>query len=247
MNKYLIGAALGVLVLIGIGSCKANADPLVDQVFNPSVQIGDYCSGEIIKSDRDVKTGEVSTYVLTAKHCTEDNGEIVTINKALYDKHNRQIGTKTYLSDVYGRSWKSDLALLKLRDKDTYFEQVAEVAPKDITLTYGMNVELVGYPLGRSMTWTSGRLGYVEEGVFKDVSQSGQFYRATPDLAPGSSGSSMFVWNEAAKKYQVIGVTTGGAVPITFFNFFTPVEEINDYLSTVFNNSQTTGTTLGAK
>jgi S1-C subfamily serine protease len=229
MKKFIFG----VLMVLGL-STPSWADPMADQMFEPSVQIGDYCSGEIIKSDRDVKTGEVETYVLTAKHCTENDGKIVTVNKALYDNHNRQTGVKTYLADVYGQSYKSDLALLKLRDKQTYFEHVAKVAPRDITLTYGQNVELVGYPLGRSMTWTSGRLGYVEDGVFKDVSQSGQFYRATPDLAPGSSGSSMFTWNDQTKEYQVIGVTTGGAMPITFFNFFTPVEEINDYLNVVF-------------
>src|SRR5690242_8362321 len=197
MNKFVL-ALIATISLTGI----AKADPMVDQMFDPSVQIGNYCSGEIIKSDRDLKTGEVSTYVLTAKHCTENDGKIVTVNKAIYDKHNRQISIKTYLADVYGRSYKSDLALLKLRDKDTYFEKVATVASRDIELTYGQGVELVGYPLGRSMTWTSGRLGYVEEGVFKDVSQSGQFYRATPDLAPGSSGSSMFTWNDKTKQYE---------------------------------------------
>lgn len=237
--KSLIAAA--VLSSIPI---SAFADPLIDQVFTPSVHltIGDAmspqgtCSGEIIKSDRDAKTGKVATYVLTAKHCVKDNEkDDFTVTKKLYDKNNKEIGSKTYLADALGTSYKSDLALLKLRDTDTYFEQVATVAPKDTTLTFGSTVELIGYPLGRSMTWTEGKLGYIEKvEQFADVSQSTYFQRATPEMAPGSSGSSMFVWSDTDKKYEVIGILTGGPKNWSWMGFYTPLDEINDYLSTAF-------------
>jgi len=229
---YLLGAGIGLLFLIGLGTCKSNANPLIDQVFEPSVRLGDFCSGEIIKSERDEKTGEVSTFILTAKHCvlkTKDS-DTIEINKDQYDSKNRKVGKKVYLSQVYGRSYKSDLALLKLRDKDTFFEHVAEVAKSDIKLEFGQDVDLIGYPLGRSMTYTTGKLGFVEDGVFGDISRTTQFYRATPDLAPGSSGSSMFTFVDGS--YKVIGIATGGAQMFSWFNFFTPIEEINEYLDT---------------
>lgn len=236
---YLLGALAGVTLLFAMGYCSTvRADPLVDQVFTPSVQLGDFCSGEIVYSKRDQESGDVSTVVLTAKHCVLGNEKgLVPINKAIYDNHNRQIGTSTYLSTVLGTSYKSDLALLKLRDKNTLFTDVAEVAPSDTPLRFGQEVVVVGYPMGRSMTYTEGNLGFVEDGVFPDISQSRQFYRATPDIAPGSSGSSMFTLVDG--KYQIIGITTGGARMFSWFNFFTPVEEINDYLETASKSYMT--------
>ena len=207
----------------------ALAGPLETQVFEPSVQIGNYCSGEIISSEREPVSGDVATIVLTAKHCVLDEKGPVEVNKAVYDEQNRKTGVKTYIADVLGKSFKSDLAVLRLRDKDALFMQTASVAPKDMKLSFGQDVAVVGYPLGGSMTYTKGSLGYVEEGMFGDISKSKQFYRATPDIAPGSSGSSMFTQTETGE-YVIIGITTGGFRGVTFMNFFTPIEEIHDYL-----------------
>jgi Trypsin-like serine proteases, typically periplasmic, contain C-terminal PDZ domain len=232
-KTYLLGALAGVVALFGLGYCGvAKADPLVDQVFGPSVQLGDFCSGEIIHSKRDEKTDKVSTIVLSAKHCVmDDTKKLVTINKAVYDTHNRKTGVKTYIAEVLGTSFKSDLAVLKLRDQSYLFTDVAKVAKSDTPLRFGQDVVVVGYPLGRSMTYTEGNLGFVEDNVFSDISESKQFYRATPDIAPGSSGSSMFTLVDG--EYQIIGVVTGGASQFSWFNFFTPIEEINEYLDVV--------------
>lgn len=233
--KLLKKIYVGALILFSSTALAGAMDnKIVDQVFAPSVQLDKNCSGEIIHSKRNEKTGKVSTIVLTAKHCVlglADN-KTVDINKNLYDKNNRLIGVKTYTSYVLGKSYKSDLAVLKLRDEDTFFEKVAQVAPKDMPLEFAQDVHLVGYPLGRSMTYTVGKLGYVEDDMFTDVSTTGQFYRATPDLAPGSSGSSMFA-QDAKGDYKVVGVATGGARAFSFMNFFTPIEEINEYLDVV--------------
>lgn len=231
-NLYLVGAGIGIILLTLLSCGQAKADPLVDQVFNPSVQLGDYCSGEIIYSKRNEQTDKVNTIVLTAKHCVMDDPEkLIPINKAVYDNKNRKTGVKTYIASVLGQSYKSDLAVLKLRDHSYLFDDVAKVAKADTPLAFGQSVVVVGYPLGRSMTYTEGNLGYVEDGVFNDISQSKQFYRATPDIAPGSSGSSMFTFVDG--EYQIIGVVTGGASRLSWFNFFTPVEEINEYLDVV--------------
>lgn len=232
MMKYFygLGALFCVVLLLLIGGISlAKADPLVDQVFNPTVQLGSFCSGAIIHSERAQKSGLVSTIVLTAKHCIEDADETIDINKARYDSHNRLVGKDVYTAEVFGTSYKSDLALLRLNDKQTLFENVGKVADKDTPLAFGQNVELIGYPLGLSMTYTTGKLGYVEKmRAFSDVSKTGEFYRATPDIAPGSSGSSMYTL--VGNEYQIIGIVTGGATKYTFVNFFTPIEEINEYL-----------------
>jgi len=237
--KSLVAAA--VLSFVPL---SAYADPLVDQVLTPSYQIGapnkgGFCSGEMIKSERDAKTGKVSTYVLTAKHCVKDDEKATyEITKDDHSSNLHQTGQKAYLADVYGTSYKSDLALLKLRDTDTYFDTVATVAKKDIKLSYGQTVEMVGYPLGRSMTWTEGKLGYVEEvEPFADVSNSKLFQRASPESAPGSSGSSLFVFNDETKKYEIVGVLTGGPNQFFYIGLYTPVDEINDYLSTALTTS----------
>ena len=236
----LVGGMVGLL-LVGATS-YVKADPMVDQVYAPSVRLDDstggFCSGQIVKSQRDDKTGKVGTYVLTAKHCVLDtpDGETIHITKENHDDSLKKTGETRYDAKVEGKSYKSDLALLKLVDDNTFFDKVAKVAPKDIKLTFGQTVEVVGYPVGLSMTWTEGKLGYKEEQpAFKSVSQSQLFFRATPDIVGGSSGSAMYTFNN--NEYQIIGITTGGYQFGTFVNYFTPVDEINDYLDTALPKS----------
>lgn len=229
-DNFIYYAVAFVILLLVLTTCnQAKADPLLTDMVGPSVQLGNYCSGQIIHSKRNEKTGKVSTVVLTAKHCVKD-GELVSINKAVYNEQNRKIAVKSYLATLLGKSFKSDLALLKLRDEETFFDDVAKVAPAKTPLRFGQDVYVVAYPLGLSMTLTAGKLGYVEDGLFDNLSNSKQFYRATPDVMPGSSGSAMFTLVD--NSYQIIGITTGMVGGITFMNFFTPVEEINEYLDT---------------
>jgi len=233
LSKTLL--TLGALFLLSVVATNVFASPLQDQVFEPSVQIGadgkGFCSGEIISSERDAISGDVSTIILTAKHCVKDDPKdtIYQIMKAKYDEKNRKVGVDVYLAEVLGQSYKSDLALIRLRDKDTLFIKTATVAPRDTKLEFSQKVSVIGYPVGGSMTYTDGYLGFVEDGFFKDISTSGQFYRATPDTAPGSSGSSMFTQNKTGA-YEIIGTLTGGMRGFSYINLYTPIEEINDYL-----------------
>lgn len=229
LTKTLLLA--GGLFLVAVLATNAKADPLVDQVRTPVVRLDAFCSGTIISSKRDDKTGKVATYVLTAKHCVKDNEkDTIPIAK---DKYNGldKAGKTIYDATVYGTSYKSDLALLKLRDDQTFFDKVAKVADKDINLQFGQAVVVDGYPLGLSMTETEGKLGYKEEQpAFSDISQSKMFYRASPDIVGGSSGSGLFTFDNG--EYKLIGVVTGGYQRATYINYFTPIDEIRDYLAT---------------
>lgn len=227
MFKRLLLAATVILGLTGVSF----AENLQKEVFNTSVRLEAFCSGTIIHSDRDKLSGKVSTIVLTAKHCVMDKniGDVLNVNKFVYNDRLRQIKTDSYVATYEGASYKSDLAVLKLKDEQTLFEDVATVGKADIPLAFGDPVVSVGYPLGLSQTYTLGNLGFVEtQTAFNRVSSTNEFFRATPDIAPGSSGGSLFTLKDG--KYQLIGVVTGGAPQFSFFNYFTPVEEINEYL-----------------
>lgn len=227
-----------------------------DQMFTPNVKISitsdlnafsmpqGFCSGQIIHSARDPKTGDVETYVLTAKHCTDKTGQRMEV---IIEDHGKSLDLNKgihYEASVWGQSYKSDLALLKLDDKEDYFEKVAKIAPKGTVLNFGDKVELVGYPFGLSQTWTEGRLGYVEKAnqFFSPLSDSGRFFRATPMMAGGNSGSSMFFLSPKSGDYEVIGVLTGGAAG--FAGFYTPLDELREYLDQA---SKAWGTDLDGK
>lgn len=233
LGKFFVALGLAYVGAVAFTNCSWADEAHDKQVFAPAVQIEDYCSGTIIHSKRGQVTGKVSTIVLTAKHCVDDKtaGDTLAINQNVYNTVNRKIERVSHYGELLGSSYKADLALIKLKDEARLFD-AAEVAPKDIKLTFGQAVEVIGYPLGGSMTWTMGNLGFVEEvGAFSQYSQSKEFYRATPDVLGGSSGSPMFT-KDTDGKFKVIGTLTGGVRMGTFFNFFTPIEEIQDYLET---------------
>lgn len=240
---WVVVAALVLLAGVVWGPNLAKAADLTElpkmneQMFLPSVQLGNsstesFCSGTFVQSERDQVSGEVKTFILTAKHCVEDrpDGSDVSVVVHNYNNANREINAVDYKAIVYGKSYKSDLALLKLKDKDKFFTNIAKIAPADTKLVFGQDVWVVGYPLGLSQTMTSGTLGRVETvEAFNSISRSKEFYRSTPDIAPGNSGGAMFQKN-AKGDYEVIGVATGAIRGFTYINFYSPVEEINDYL-----------------
>lgn len=240
----LLGAALMAIGAIGLAHAQSPSDmfKVQDEMLTPTVQIRvdtnimgmfqGYCSGSIIASKRDEKTGDVTTLVLTAKHCTEAVDERMEVVSYEHSKSNREIKENVWKAKVCGRSWKSDLALVKLDDHQTFFEKTAKVAEKGIVLNFGDDVDLVGYPAGLGLTWTEGKLGYVEDThglAFDDISQSTEFYRATPMMTGGSSGSPLF-YQDTDGTYKIVGVLTGGG--LQYLGFYTPVEEINAYLDT---------------
>lgn len=255
-NKWFWGGLAVILIAVAVGYCspKASAADLAElpkmneQMFVPSVQLGNsstdgFCSGTLISSERDQVSGDVETFILTAKHCVTDHkdGGDISVIIHNYNTENREINAVDHKAIVYGKSYKSDLALLKLKDKDTFFKTTAKIAPKDTKLVFGQDVWVVGYPLGLSQTLTSGVLGRVETvEPFSTYSQSRQFYRSTPDIAPGNSGGAMFQKN-AKGDYEIIGVATGTIRGFTYINFYSPIEEINEYLSVALQKKSLAG------
>lgn len=235
MKSLFLAAALALSAF----SASA-ATPEVIDASKAVVQLERDCSGTVVKSERDFKTGDVETYILTAKHCIQ-GGDKLTVNVDNYQK-NRVVKTEAYVADVWKKSWKSDLALLKLRDKQTGFLFKNEVAPKDTKMEWGDDVLTIGYPLGRSKTLTYGTLGYVEDVTGEaDFSQSNEFYRATPSVAPGSSGSGLLKLVDG--KYKIVGILTAAAGrSSTHIALYTPIEEVNEFMESAFSNSVTVKT-----
>lgn len=228
---YAIGF---IVVIFGLLLLSKPASPaplselpkIGEEMFLPSVQLDKNCSGTIIYSDRDKISGKVSTMVLTAKHCTESLNQDLEIFIYDYNKSNRLVKSNGWTAKVWGQSYKSDLALIKLVDDNTIFK-TAKIAPRSTgeSLIFGQDVFSVSYPLGGSMTFTQGTLGRVENLPY---SSSKEFYRSTPDIAPGSSGSGLF--QNVTGDYELIGTLTAGYRHFSFMNLYTPIEEIHDYL-----------------
>lgn len=231
---FYIGAGVVGASLLGLLISQANAAPLEElkkmdeQMFSPSIQLNKNCSGTLIYSDRDKEKGTVNTIALTAKHCIDAADQRLDVMTYVYNKSNRLITEEAHKAKVLGMSYKSDLALIKLEDQNTIFP-VAKVAKKETgeSLKFGQDIWNVSYPKGGSRTLTQGVLGYVEiVDAFK--TKTGEFYRMTPDIAPGSSGSGMF--QNTTGDYELIGVVTGMYSGFSYMGLITPIEEINEYL-----------------
>lgn len=210
-----------------------NYKVMKSEMFDPSVQLGEFCSGTLIYSERDASDGKVTNMILTAKHCVDKVGQDIEVNMPIYNKKNQIVKKTTYRANVWGISSKSDLALLKLKDDETYFLNVARVASDERadSLVFAEPVFNVSFPLGWSQTFTEGTFGRIETvDSFSSLSDTKEFFRATPDIAPASSGSPLFAQADDGG-YELIGTLTGGAIPFTFISLYTPTYEINAYLN----------------
>lgn len=222
-----IAMLAGLLVATTVGAM--DLDKLQNEVLGSTAQLNNSCTAQLIYSDRDKETGKVETLLLTAKHCVESTPNVEQRVEFPVYQNMRVVKKEQYLGTVAGMYYKGDLALVKLKDQNTFFPNVVNIADKATQIRMGEDVVTVGYPLGRGLTVTEGLFGALEVDPGFGESMGKEFFRATPDIAGGSSGGGMYRMTDKGD-FELIGTVTGGYPKASFINFYTPVEVINEYL-----------------
>lgn len=230
MRNLIAAIALSVAAAIAFASpAMAGNLKLQDQVLSATVQLNGNCSGTVIHSKRDEKSGDVRTVVLTAAHCVDQSMQKdQDVDLPVY-QGNRVVKKERYIGRVIGKYYKRDLALIELKDKDTLFQKVARIAEAEPAVAMGDYVITVGYPGGMGLTITEGLFGSYE--TIDYPSAGTEYFRATPDITGGNSGGAMYQVT-AAGDYRLIGVTTAVWRCCNFMGLYTPAAEIHAYLKT---------------
>jgi len=217
---------------------KPEMNKITEQVLKTSVAIGKgnnkFCSGNVVYSKRDQKTGDVETLVLTAKHCTVafDPRFQFEVIVPQFDKTGHQVGDRLFKATRSSIYWSHDLSLVKILDKDTLFDNVAKIGKENIDLYYGREVISVGFPAGMSKTLTTGNLGELEyiNAKFGDIGLK-YYQRATPATIGGNSGGGLFT--KDGDNYVLVGVTSLAFRNTNHMNFFVPHSDVYTYLDRV--------------
>lgn len=228
-NVTVKAVAVGLLAF-GVGylflsDAKAadNESKLFKEAVTYSAQLNDNCSSTLIYSDRDKVSGEVKSILLTAKHCVaEADGYKMKVEFPVHQGH-RAVGEKVYYGEVKGKDYKSDLALIQLTDKNTYFPSVAKVAPDNYSASLGDQAYIVGYPMGLHISVTPGNWGGLQNPTGND-----ELLHINANVVGGNSGGAAF--KEIDGEYKVIGVTCCGFSRAPWVGYYTSVEDINRYL-----------------
>ena len=217
--KNVIFGMMTALVLTTTGF----AADLSKEVITPSAKLNGNCSGTLVYSDRDKDTGEVKSVLLTAKHCVDgSDGYRMKVEFPVFQGHST-VGEKTFYGKILGKSYKSDLALVELDDKNTYFNDVAKVAPSDYKATIGDDVIVVGNPLGVHISISKGVYGGNQK-----IATMPELLHVNANIIGGNSGGAAFKVDEDI--YKIIGVTCCGWSKAPWVGYYTPAEDINEYL-----------------
>lgn len=228
---YWVLATVGALfIALSLSTVYAADAPSLSKIQSEMLgltgQLNGNCSATLIHSKRDDVTGEVSTVFLTAKHCVTGNKTDMNVDLPVY-QGNRIVKKDRYIARLRGEYFDGDLALVELRDRQTFFAKVAKISPDKPALFMGEDVWTVGYPLGMSLTITKGLFGAIET---SDYDKPGaEYFRATPDIAGGNSGGAMYHM-DAKGDYVLLGVTSARARSDSFIGLYTPIEVIHKYL-----------------
>jgi len=229
-SMWLLLAAGIALITLSINVAFASElQKMQDEMLGASTQIGDNCSGTLIHSKREEATGVVTTYILTAKHCIDGANKEYAVDLPIYQKM-RIVKEDRYYAKVKAQDYKADLAVLVLKDEQTWFDNAAAVASADINMMIGERVWTVGYPLGGPLTITDGMFGaaqtvnYPTDGI--------EYFRATPNATFGNSGGALYRKNEKGD-YELVGVVTARMMDNTFMTLYTPISTIQDFLRRV--------------
>lgn len=240
--KYVASIIVAAIALAAGNAVASdiNLDKMDKQVRNPSVQVGQdgrpFCSGTIIQSKRDEKTGKVSTGVLTAQHCVDEapfkNFDIII---PTYGKNGMVVSRQVFVGKISKQGVPAnDLAIIQLVDDATSFaERVATIADKSYNPRAGSPIFVSGYPAGKGWVLTEGRFSSREEYGFPDENHETEFYRGTADIMGGNSGGGLFDLT-ASGDFQLIGVADwglGAGKGPTSFGAFTPIDRVSEFVT----------------
>lgn len=215
VKTLLVSMLMGMLG--GLTVSGLTVSPSVVSAANSSVQLTEngegFCSGTFIEDP----TGKNLKTILTAKHCIDDVGQVITVPYMGID----------YDFKVEYVSPESDLALLQT--KSMFGATVADIGRAPV---YQGESIAIGYPLGLTQTITKGFVGGIDtEEAFGSVSKSTAFLRSSTVIAPGSSGGGLF--QQIDGKYKLVGVATGIHSKYFFVTYWTPTEEIHSFLESL--------------
>jgi hypothetical protein len=191
---YAITAAILAFVLLVFLSApshaadKAELEKLQKQVLGVTAQLNGNCSGTIIYSDRDKESGEVTTLILSAGHCAINKDSDQKIEIPIYQA-NEIVKRDSYVGPCVWCVLQRRSQPVALKDKQTFFPNVAKLAPEKPTLLMGEDVWTVGYPLGGVLTVTRGLFGSVETSDFDILGGPITEPRQTSRLVPRAARS----------------------------------------------------------
>lgn len=232
--RYLsmIASMVG-LVGVAHADTLATYNQKMDQMLSPVVQINRNCSATIIKSERDPKTQEVETLLLTAKHCVNDAGNKTQEVFIPVYQDNLVVKEDLYKAKVFKIFVDHDLALLKLLDDSEVFKNVARIAKEDVKLYEGEPTWTVGWSHAEIRTITDGAFNSRTVMLFPNPNVETEYFRATPQIAPGNSGGALFHKNLEHGYYELIGVTSAVIPTSDFMGYYVPIDAIDTFLNMV--------------
>ena len=204
-------------------------------------------SGTVIFSGK--YDGEQHTYVLTNHHVVSSNITIkeewsnkeqkmvkyeslspVTVEWFDYNDLSREVGTRGKTADIVAYDATNDLALLRVRDKESQIKYVAKLAPEDRTLFLFEEVYAVGSGLGQPPFPTYGMLSNLDQRI-----KGLRYIFASAPIIFGNSGGTLYHYETACDCYEMIGVPSKmsgswSSGPVTHMGWAIPMDRIYDFL-----------------
>lgn len=202
-----------------------------NQMFGPSVQLINetakgFCSGTIIGS-KPKGDGKFENLIYTARHC----------GKGMKDKITVDFHGKRAPATVYARAKDNDTMLLVLESPVQL--PVAKLATEEdaANLYFSQKAYNSSFPLSGTMTYSEGFLAFGEavgevsaEKGKKSIPLKYNMFKTNITMAPGSSGSCLFVENIQGD-YVCIGTATAIRMPFFYLGYFTPSNFVTDLLN----------------
>lgn len=230
--EFIVGLTIAVLLVYAFaGQVRADGkalDGIFMQTLAPTYQLFDgdrpMCSGTFIRSD------DKEDLYLTAAHCVAASGRFNVRQRVVNDEFEVTSERVFYLKPVRTLTGM-DVAVLRTAEPSGVFA-VAKIADEETgkSLVPGMPVIAAGYPLAMERTLTRGE--FTERVKAPDgFDMKGAVYRATANIASGSSGGGLYV--ETADGWRLVGcaaMVANGNPFIAVFSTLDSVRRVTDGL-----------------
>lgn len=244
MKNKILASLFATATLLSFGSVASASSikEVVDATYKLYFDNVPICSGQFIKST------DKEDLFLTAGHCiahaSTDKMKDFNIRKTVLDEKFNVISEHTYWLKPVRTMMKKDVVLMQTTDPSGEFATVdiAGVEEANKVLEIGAPVVAVGYPKMMEITYTHGE--FTGKVKFPDDGNryESPFYRTTVPVTGGSSGGGLYI--KDGNEYKLVGATTAGWPDVSFMNYFSTVEAINEIVKG-FNLDEKV--TVGAK
>lgn len=213
--------------LMTLGMVTASPASSIQEIEKASFRIHQLDRG-ICSSTYIGKNSEGENLFISAAHCFANGDQGMNVRRQIFDEDMDILREEVFYIKLVYSFPEGDTAVFKMKEKLDLGIKAVDVADSveaNLYSTPGADVLVAGFPLAQSFTFTTGMMSGKTKEVSEELGVKTPLVKTTANVAPGSSGGSLYT--KIGDEWKLIGTTVGMHMRFQFLTYFSTPESVH--------------------